>query len=995
MSEINSTLTTGINELCEVSNWMTGKIYAWLNLQNDELLSMANKIEAMQPIVEKYNRLFNADRVIINDDLILKLENSSSNLWNAVSITLKTEQKGIKSIKDNSLLLLCKSKLFAAMLLSIHSNLIDADFKTTCRVFLCFVNVMKAISDFFTNDLDMSQNKDNEWNIISNKTLEMAHTILKLLEDQITTRDNDDMIEFKKNKFELYLLNFQASIRDKDMETASMYLSKIDIKNNLTLVDPNFLLEICRITYNSMSSLMKTQTKLNDTTVRKIIDITKEIYSYLDLPIQHLTTHIDYNNIKYSLLRFLTNFMVEKYYTLNNDEECDFYLNLLQNNYSKKVEPYKINIKFCKLKKDKNIEKFMNEIIMTMITSVELKTNFTSILECINELVDVNSKLAIICMNYLFINKIDPDNEQEMVEKIIVTNFFTIIQANDLNNGEIINFTREFTEMVEKQIVHPLGKTTVACIITLLWNKAKKLDKAEQFYDAISFYEFSLKKIFEPFMDTAKLKRALIADYITVEKFHEAEKQYETMTENDQNHPLTQLLLVKIYVSKKDKDGLKMCFKNIQTSDQPNSKEILILALTYCKDFTEITLDGIKFLFELLADKEIDKEKPADEVLIPALTLTRYTIQMILKLSENEKDAFSHYNNDILSLFTKAKKLIERYTSKKTFSFDKPEVEENLDSISLDEIEWFCSAAYNISVKCYIDNITEHLLKLSKFTIDLIKYIPLDDFTFSKMFHYYYWIQKSYILNLIVLKREFDETKDSAYLDQIILIGLERLKDVESFKCNQEYIHKIHSSEKEKLKNCLIDYCSILFEAILLTRNKSQSLELLNSIETFDLFDIYKILFDILVQTEETPKGLQKDMMLVIINCNLFKENIDEIILVKWCRLFLENDAEFDITLEKQITTALLKRLSINAHNIVKSDNFESFKQDVEVISTLSWNRGINAVIAMKNDEVILWCKISIEFAQLVNAGLKAQLKQLWTSLSERTNIQCEQIDML
>lgn len=995
MSEINSTLTAGINELCDVSNWMTSKIYGWLSLQNEELLSMANKIDAMQPIVEKYNRLFSADKVIVNDDLVLKLENSCSNLWNAVSITLKTEQKAVQSKKDNSILLLCKSKLFAAMLLSIHSNLIGNSFKIVCRVFHCFVNVMKAVSDFFLSDVTLNKIDDNVWNTIGDKTLEMAHSTLKLLEDQLENGDNNDILEFKKNKFELYLLNFQSSIKDRDVETAEMYLWKINIKESTSLVDPNFLLEICRITYNSASSLMKPQSGLSDSTVRKFIDIVKEIYSYLDLPIQHLRTHIDYNNIKYSLLKLLTNLMIEKYSVLNNDKECETYLNLLQNDYSKKVEPYKINIKFCKLKRAKNFEQSLNEIIMTMITSVQLKSNFTAILECIKEMVDVNSKLAIICMNYLLMNKIDQANEQEMVEKLIVTNFFTIIQAKDLTMGEIINFTKEFIEMVEKQIVHPLGKTTIACIITLLWNKAKKLDKADQVHDAISFYEFSLRKLFEPFMDVAKLKRALISDYIAEEKYDDAESLYTTMAENDQSHPLSQLLMVKVYVSKKDRNNLRKCFKTIQTSDQPNSKEILILALTYCKDFTDITLDGIKFLFELLADSEINKENPSDEVLIPALCLTRYTIQMILKLSEDEADVFSGYNDDILSLFTKASKLIERYTLKRTICFDKSEVKENLDSISLNEIEWFCSAAYNISVKCYIDSITKNLLELSKFNIDLIKYIPLDDFTFSKMFHYYYWIQKSYILNLLILKKEFDETRNNEYLERVVSTGWERIKDIEAFKWNQEYMEQIDDNESEKLKNCLTDYCSILFESILLIRNKMQLLELLTLIESFNHVDIFKIVFDVLVQTEDIPKGLQKDVMFSIITSNMFKEKIDNITSVKWCRLFLENDAEFDINLERQAITALMKRLKIDLANSTRSNKFDTFKQDVEMISTLSWNRGINAVIVMENDAVIFWCKISIEFASFVNVGLKEQLKQLWTSLSERTNIQCEGMDLL
>ena len=56
------------------------------------MITVDNKISALYPIAEKYDRSFRTTTVILDEELILKLENAASSLWNSLTIAMKAEK---------------------------------------------------------------------------------------------------------------------------------------------------------------------------------------------------------------------------------------------------------------------------------------------------------------------------------------------------------------------------------------------------------------------------------------------------------------------------------------------------------------------------------------------------------------------------------------------------------------------------------------------------------------------------------------------------------------------------------------------------------------------------------------------------------------------------------------------------------------------------------------------------------------------------------------
>ena len=66
-----------------------------LEFSKNDLITVDNKISALYPIAEKYDRSFRTTTVILDEELILKLENAASSLDGEefVTIAIKAGKK--------------------------------------------------------------------------------------------------------------------------------------------------------------------------------------------------------------------------------------------------------------------------------------------------------------------------------------------------------------------------------------------------------------------------------------------------------------------------------------------------------------------------------------------------------------------------------------------------------------------------------------------------------------------------------------------------------------------------------------------------------------------------------------------------------------------------------------------------------------------------------------------------------------------------------------
>ena len=1027
--EITSTFKTTLNEFCEVANWMTQKVYCWRNLTDEDLHQIRNKLEALQPIADKYERSFRTSKIMLENELYLNLENASSNLWNAISITLKTEQQlfTTKSLpnditqkkndihRTNQLYLLCRCKLFAASLFSVYDALINtAD--TLFRILNCQVNTLKTIVDCLTQtylshcclangEVDKaleskynSSTTKHDWDGLLHVFQDIPQYTLRRVEEKTEVWGENHKYEIKKLRLEIFIINFQLYLKDGDIETAKLYSGKIDIHESLSILDAKSLIELCRIIFNSVLIYSKN----SHTTIEKqeVVSLLRLALQYLNLPLENLSLHVNYQNIKYLITLFLTKFLIENCKELSAIEDCTSLLNLLQEDFGKKIEPYKLAIKFTQIQQTGNSDQATEEIIMRMITTLNISLHWEQILECIGQLSKSNTKLAIVCMEYIFINKLNQMEHSKIWEDLIVARIFLTIEAKDMTIKDITLSLSEFFKTVEANAIEKLSRTKISCIVTILWNLAKKLDKKQEYTESCLVYELAVKKLFcDDFSEIGKILRALISSYINCGNYEAALQQYEKMEEYDKLHPLTQLLLVKIYYKSMEKDKITKCFRNIYLSKLNNSIQILILAISFCKKSDEIVLTGISFLFEKLdlqeeeEEEEVDRNKDNDWT-IPLLELIRYTLQMIIKLFGSNNLNWEKNVPILQKLLTKAKHFILN-NSKIRKSFKEPSnIHFEKEVISIDEMEWFASVAYNISVKGYNENKIDLVQPLIQLAAELNDLIPIDQFSFTKRFHFQYWKYRISLLKAIIFLEGNQNTEYTLSKPHELTLYLENiLEDVSAFRKNPEICEKLDKGSITDLDNCYIGLVTIQFKCVLLLKSQQKLQIFTEKILKDNNLHINKALIELCSSNPDCPQGMIKKTVITIIKRSLAENTVCNNDLCTWIRILLENISNPGDITDQGIISNVLNKFQINIRE--DSSCLIQSKENIETIATLIWNIGVNLLIFGDQENAIKWCKYSMLFAKFVNDGLENQLKNMWHSLILSANIQDDPMDTI
>lgn len=143
------------------------------------MITVDNKISALYPIAEKYDRSFRTTTVILDEELILKLENAASSLWNSLTIAMKAEKASDKYFNE----VFCKCKIFATKLLSIHEALFRTN-TNLLRNFKCYISSFKSASEYRFDDL------------ITN-TQQHSEKYLQIINEHVESFSNEEKTEFK------------------------------------------------------------------------------------------------------------------------------------------------------------------------------------------------------------------------------------------------------------------------------------------------------------------------------------------------------------------------------------------------------------------------------------------------------------------------------------------------------------------------------------------------------------------------------------------------------------------------------------------------------------------------------------------------------------------------------------------------------------------------------------------------------------------------------
>lgn len=937
------------------------------NLSDEVISSIDNKLTVLLPIAEKYERSFRTSKVLIEEDLILKLENNSSTLWNHTAIVVRSETK------EANKKLLIRCKLFAAILLSIQEVLMPSN-ERKLRTLKCYVNTLKVIMDGeYSEEL-------------VTKTQEQADKLIRILEEKKESFLEVNTVELKKLTLEYYLLNFQITLNEGDFEMAKVYNTKANIQHNLDVIEASLLLELCRIIYNACLNLKEKHFEIDEkVAIKDVIEFLKNGYDYINMDIEKLKSHIDYNNVRYSILILLSDYLLKLSLQNEYSTECEEYISILQNEYPKKLEPYLLSINLAKNNSSvSNMDIVIEEIIMKVIISVDVVENFEAILQCINEFSEISTKLANVCLDYILINKLNPELNHPLFEKLITLRIFITTQSKTLSLQDIIDSLKEYCSQVERLITKDISNGGVAAIITLLWNTGKKAEKEGKFQESIDLYNISLNVLFSKnYTDTGKLQRAIINCYINLDSFEKAKRTYESMTETVKDSPITQLMILRILIKEDDTNGSKKCIEKIKLSDSENSLDALILAVSHCKEKTDLTIGAMNMLFEKLEDKHYSEQK-LNSTSLPTLSLSRYTIQLILKILESsDNERILAYFSTVEDLLQKSFEYLERIKIKNRLSVPTPGSE--TDVLSINELEWFASTSYNITAKCVVDSIPINLKNMIKMTRNFIELIPSNDLSFPKMFYFWFWSCKTELLELAILGLNVKQDNSNC-ISSIAEKTTQFIQGILKRRESDEFKKELTKENIQKIDQIIQDAVTIKFEAVLKTRERHRIMSVVKNTESYYNSNIDICLIDSVVSTSDYPKGIITDVIDVIIERNLGNSQLSTRYMIRWVKLLLSYKLDLELTASIKTIEQLYIRVCSTVFKHDSHDYEES--KDIEIISTLCWNQGVNAIMQDEKKLGTSFCKKAVQFAQLVNDSTANQLQNLWSSLAVSADIE-------
>jgi len=588
---ILSTFETTIIEFCEVTTWINSQLLDLKQLTSDDTKSISNRIDALQPTAEKFETSFRKGGVTINEETMLRFENLSSILWNTVSLSLKT------SSSDTALTtFLCKCQLFVAILLSVYNSLNDK-IDVTLRSCNCFVTILKTLMGEFnqnSNEKSASQEK-----IFKDSMTHMEIYINLLTEKKYEMKENDIFFS-KKLLVEANICIFQWYVQQNDNDTAKIYLKRITLDKLNKDYKVEVVLEVARIIYNSSLYLYNLKEISKIDTIENVILYLNESFAYLTLPIEKITTHIDYSTVRYLVVTLLIQCYIEKgQLSSDEQEQVTILLELLQKQYPKKAIPFQLQIKYLIKTAPENMVEILSSIIMQMMLSIDISKNYDALISTINEFSQISTLSALTSLDYLFQNKVDPVKEQKHFEQTILTRFYITLQSRDLNETEVITQLCDFYKLIEKRLSQPLSRSTVSCIVTLLWSSGKKIEKMESYEICSKFYELALEDIISgSYAERGKLHRALASAYLSSNNLSKAEETLQHINPEDLNHPLTILIKVKLLLALKDFSNIPKCFELLFHSSNEKSVETFILALNEVQNLPQILIEGVTYFFK-------------------------------------------------------------------------------------------------------------------------------------------------------------------------------------------------------------------------------------------------------------------------------------------------------------------------------------------------------------------------------------------------------------
>lgn len=299
--------------------------------------------------------------------------------------------------------------------------------------------------------------------------------------------------------------------------------------------------------------------------------------------------------------------------------------------------------------------------------------------------------------------------------------------------------------------------------------------------------------------------------------------------------------------------------------------------------------------------------------------------------------------------------------------------------ISINEIEWFASTAYNVAIKSLSSNMDLKLDCFAQLAVDYILMIPVQESTFPKLLHYTYWRFKCSVLCLVISKDSIIREDDKG-LQAIRNKSLDLMKEISHWKHSQNFQNDFDEKSFELIDECFIDTLTLAYEISLSLRDQLKILDLVKMVGELHNPLLEDSIISSTLHMQDLFNEIRVEVLQTIIDRNIVNMQIEDYKLCSWLRNLLDPSLNMQSSLTLELTERVLARLS-KASTVCDPD-YNLLKQEAEMVATLCWIEGVNAIIKGEEIAGVSWCNTSIQFASLVNQAMECHLQTIWESLA-------------
>lgn len=325
-------------------------------------------------------------------------------------------------------------------------------------------------------------------------------------------------------------------------------------------------------------------------------------------------------------------------------------------------------------------------VLQRMVRSMDMSEScFSIVIHHIRKLNDKCPSLASSVFDEFIASRVVPSQHEAWVEKAVVLR--TQLATTHRDTSESIQELTVMFDGVGVNLETPLPAPAVLAVQTLIWKKVDasfsqgELDITEKWCRVAMHPAFCNSGP----ANTAKIARKLMSCALQRNNLDNATEIFQSMSESAKREPMTLYLAYKLALRSGDREMASDCLKRI--SEASSSDPQYLYACCIDAQEAEDKRCAIEALQHLI---QISEYTSLGAVHLPALLRVVIRLEASLLYSQDQDEADRHILiDDICQVFECVVAAIQR----------DPRDEQGHKLFTVEELDWFCKNAYNLSLK--------------------------------------------------------------------------------------------------------------------------------------------------------------------------------------------------------------------------------------------------------------------------------------------------------